>query len=279
MIFCSIIPHLITASGPSRSNSLGDASNEDILKMIHGKETLEFFKQIEDKVWVSETFFSIQGEGKHVGVPAVFLRTQGCNLLCRWPCDTIPVWREGELYTYEELFALWTRSGWDTALKKGAHLVLTGGEPLTRQGELTNFIEYLSRMGIHPFIEVETNATVLPDGKFDQFVTHYTCSPKLSNSGMPRERRYRERALKFFSVNSKAVFKFVIDRREDTEEVLRDFVVKFNIIPPRVYLMPESTNSMELNEKSPWLVEVCKQHGFNYSTRLHLLIWDRLTGV
>ncbi len=96
---------------------------------------------------------------------------------------------------------------------------------------------------------------------------------------MPRERRYREKVLEFFSVNSKAVFKFVIERREDTKEVLRDFVLKFNLSPSKVYLMPESTNNMELNEKSPWLVEVCKQYGFNFSSRLHLSIWDQATGV
>lgn len=260
-------------------NNLDGAGNEGILEMIQGKKTLEFFKQVKDKIWVSETFFSIQGEGKYIGVPAVFLRTQGCNLLCRWPCDTIPVWKEGELYTYEELYALWDRNGWDTALKKRAHLILTGGEPLTRQDELTSFLEYLSKMGLRPFIEVETNATILPNGKFDQFITHYTCSPKLANSGMPRERRYRENALEFFSTNSKAVFKFVIDKKEDIREVLRDFVLKLDLSPPKVYLMPESTNRVELNEKSPWLVEICKQYGFNFSSRLHISIWDQLTGV
>ena len=45
-------------------------------------------------VSVAEQFLSIQGEGKTMGVPAVFLRTQYCNLLCCW-CDTIEVWRKG----------------------------------------------------------------------------------------------------------------------------------------------------------------------------------------
>ena len=31
---------------------------------------------------ISELFYSIQGEGKFMGVPSVFLRTFGCNFEC-----------------------------------------------------------------------------------------------------------------------------------------------------------------------------------------------------
>jgi 7-carboxy-7-deazaguanine synthase len=31
---------------------------------------------------VSELFYSIQGEGRYMGVPSVFLRTYGCNFTC-----------------------------------------------------------------------------------------------------------------------------------------------------------------------------------------------------
>ena len=34
------------------------------------------------KLRYSEAFYSLQGEGKYVGVPSVFLRTFGCNLRC-----------------------------------------------------------------------------------------------------------------------------------------------------------------------------------------------------
>lgn len=34
------------------------------------------------KLKISELFYSIQGEGRHMGVPSVFLRTFGCNFTC-----------------------------------------------------------------------------------------------------------------------------------------------------------------------------------------------------
>ena len=36
----------------------------------------------EQKLRITESFFSIQGEGRYVGVPSFFLRTFGCNLTC-----------------------------------------------------------------------------------------------------------------------------------------------------------------------------------------------------
>ena len=59
------------------------------------------------KLAISEVFYSIQGEGKTVGIPSVFVRLGGCNLMCggmgtqfdgelhngaEFRCDTIEVW-------------------------------------------------------------------------------------------------------------------------------------------------------------------------------------------
>src|SRR5215475_10354965 len=40
---------------------------------------------------IAEAFFSIQGEGATAGLPAVFIRLQGCSVGCRW-CDTKYSW-------------------------------------------------------------------------------------------------------------------------------------------------------------------------------------------
>ena len=43
------------------------------------------------KLPVSEIFYSIQGEGKWIGTPAVFVRFCFCNLGCDW-CDSDYTW-------------------------------------------------------------------------------------------------------------------------------------------------------------------------------------------
>jgi len=34
------------------------------------------------KLKIAELFYSVQGEGRYMGVPSVFLRTFGCNFTC-----------------------------------------------------------------------------------------------------------------------------------------------------------------------------------------------------
>ena len=109
----------------------------------------------DSNIVIAEDFYSIQGEGAAAGVPAVFLRLAGCNLQCpgfsykdpstgeHLGCDSKAVWRRGRKVTFEELLHRWTRLGWVQALEQGAHLVITGGEPLVQQPRVLAFINYL----------------------------------------------------------------------------------------------------------------------------------------
>src|SRR6476620_1763758 len=90
---------------------------------------------------LSELFYSIQGEGKLVGVPSVFIRASGCNLRCSW-CDTpYASWNpEGEDLPVEEIVRRVqgylspttpdSERSDDPGSPRRTHVVLTGGEPM-----------------------------------------------------------------------------------------------------------------------------------------------------
>ena len=145
---------------------------------------------------VSELFYSIQGEGRYMGVPSVFLRTYGCNFTCGGfgmpkgemssERDVIAI--KAEDYTdYKSLPLVSTGcdsyASWDprfkhlspvlstvsivdsilTILPHGRwmdeHLVITGGEPLL--GWQRAYPELLSNENMRGLKEItfETNGT------------------------------------------------------------------------------------------------------------------------
>src|SRR3982750_3355990 len=100
---------------------------------------------------VSEIFYSIQGEGKLVGVPSVFVRASGCNLRCTW-CDTpYASWEpDGEDVPVEEIL------GRVTAFR-ARHVVVTGGEPMIMP-DIVELCAALKARDLH--VTIETAATV-----------------------------------------------------------------------------------------------------------------------
>ena len=96
---------------------------------------------------VNEIFYSLQGEGRWMGRPAVFVRMSGCNLKCPF-CDT-------DFKGYKEMSA---EDILTACLEKGGDcrfIVLTGGEPtLQVDAEL---IQLLHQQGY--YLSMETNST------------------------------------------------------------------------------------------------------------------------
>jgi len=86
---------------------------------------------------VSEIFYSIQGEGRLLGVPSVFIRTTGCNLRCVW-CDTPHTsWQaEGKSRRLDKILS-------EVAKYPTRYVVITGGEPLIAL-ETAELVEQLS---------------------------------------------------------------------------------------------------------------------------------------
>ena len=221
---------------------------------------------------IAELFYSIQGEGSLVGVPAVFIRTSGCNLRCAW-CDTP--------------YASWQPEGADLSpgqivdevkAHPARHVVVTGGEPMIAP-EIVPLTGRLRALGYH--ITIETAGTVFQPVDCDLM----SISPKLANStpngGWAAEHnrlRIQPDVLAGLMARYQYQLKFVIQKPADLEEV-RALIRALEADRSRVILMPEGTDRERLRERAVWLAEICKQEGFRFSPRLHVDLYGNRRGV
>lgn len=241
-----------------------------------------------DSLSISEVFYSIQGEGKTMGIPSVFVRLGGCNLLCggmgtqfdkklhngaEWRCDTIEVWMVANSIEVDKILD----DECEYAIENNAHLILTGGEPLIQQKNVVSFIKYVKEnINENVFVEIETNGTIEPNEEMKQLVNLFNCSPKLANSGNDYSMRFNINVIKALN-KLNTIFKFVINTKKEIEEIKKDY---FNIIDRgKIWLMPAGENIDLLNENKKVVVELAKQYCFNFSSRLHIEIWNKKTGV
>ncbi len=230
-------------------------------------------------MFISEIFYSIQGEGELAGVPSVFIRTSGCNLRCNW-CDTpYTSWQaEGEHLSIAQIMA--------TARAYPArHVVLTGGEPMIAP-EIKVLAEHLKTAGYH--ITIETAGTVAPAGIVCDLAS---LSPKLRNSEpdhrlsekwrqQHHERRWQPTVWRDWLQNYAYQLKFVVAAAADILEI-QNLLQQLDmpVAAGKVLLMPEGVTSEILRERAGWLVEVCKQHGYRYCPRLHVELFGNKRGT
>ena len=170
------------------------------------------------KIKVSELFYSIQGEGRFMGVPSVFLRTYGCNFTCQGfgmprgtlsteanniavmhamhpfkdykelplvstGCDSYASWHPD----FKELSPMIEVEGLAKAVVetlpfkewRDEHLVITGGEPLL--GWQRAYPELLDQPCMKNLKEItfETNGTMRLTKDFRQYLLNWTLGNKL----------------------------------------------------------------------------------------------------
>ncbi|WP_197519570.1 7-carboxy-7-deazaguanine synthase QueE [Pseudonocardia sp. HH130630-07] len=212
----------------------------------------------------------MQGEGPLCGQRCAFVRLSRCNLACTW-CDTPETW---DWRRYDPA-AVTVRAGvgevadWVGGVGVDL-LVLTGGEPLLQQPGLGALLDQVSAQ---VRVQVETNGTRVPEPGLADRVDLWVVSPKLANSGMPIERRLVPAALEALRATGRAAFKFVVsDPAVDVAEIAA-LVGRYGLGP--VWVMPEATTPSAVVEGTAALLETAAEHGWNLSTRLHVLAGAR----
>ena len=218
------------------------------------------------RVRISETFLSIQGEGPSAGVPAHFLRLQGCTVGCHW-CDTRYSWDESA-GTERELPGVWDEL---LALGRADLLVVTGGEPGEFAGLGALLDQAVSRW--HR-VEVETSGLAPPVRSMERLF--YNVSPKLPSASPAWERTWAHSAA--WVSEPRATFKIVVGDGSDLDDALR--LIERHALPAaRVMLMPEGLTDAAVHAGAQRLAETCKRHGFRLSPRLHVWLWGARRGV
>lgn len=233
-------------------------------------------------------FYTIQGEGRYIGVPSVFIRLSGCNLRCAWAlkenginlCDTAysSHFPEKNIESIEEIIK-------DCQKYSAQHIVITGGEPFM-QSSLDFLINSLDK--INKFITIETNGTIYRPTR----ASFISLSPKLASSCHPNSKyekvhhrlRLNLHSLSQFIDNHEFQLKFVINTAEDFNEI-ENLINNINTkkgkdyVNKQVYLMPQGVNTKQIDEKLPWIIEECKKRDWKLSDRLHIRIWGQRRAV
>lgn len=170
------------------------------------------------KLKIAELFYSIQGEGRYMGVPSVFLRTFGCNFKCAgfgMPQGKLSneveaiADRIAEFKKYEELPLVSTGcdsyASWDPRFKdlspmltseaivdrimeiipfhewRDEHLVITGGEPLLGwQRAYPELLSHPKMIGLKE-ITFETNGTQKLDPNFKKYLQEWAQNPPFTS--------------------------------------------------------------------------------------------------
>ena len=168
---------------------------------------------------IHERFFSIQGEGVHMGRSAFFIRTLGCPVKCPW-CDSAGTWHPGFKPAGKNLMDEYDLAE-EAKHANPAFVVVTGGEPTIFDLRPLTKALHSQKLRVH----LETCGAFPIRGDFDWI----TLSPKDAAKPLTT------------NLNLASEFKLIIERPGDIDRwcrVLADAGVMGPQRPP-VWLHPE----------------------------------------
>ncbi len=210
----------------------------------------------------AELYLSLQGEGKHSGLPCFFIRTAVCDLRCRW-CDTPEALSGGEWISRDEILS---------AVPDHVELVqITGGEPLVQKDRIIELIEILSAAPHHKKVLLETGGhrslAGLPES------AHIVMDIKLPASGEGRH----DFAANFQYLKREDEIKFVVADRNDFERAER-WIREYRLEDVCDLLFSPAWDQLSLNDLAQWILDAKLRA--RLQTQLHKHAWGgEATGV
>ena len=221
---------------------------------------------------VYKIFHSIQGEGVHQGIPTIFIRFAGCNLVphCCSFCDTSYAWnlKDGKEMDIPSIV--------EEVRKLGSNyckpwVCITGGEPLLQSSGLVGLVRRLRKLGYSTTVETNGSFEV---PKWYLLVHSWSADIKCPSSGVCGVSKEE-----WFNTRKKDQIKFVVGNKEDLE-FARKIIIKHITGKPTILVSPATDK--EGNWSKEWLQEVAeftKEMGVRFSLQAHKIIWGDKRGV
>ena len=217
-------------------------------------------------------FYTLQGEGPTIGLPAVFVRLHVCNLRCTW-CDawytwnphTPEFWTESHFASFEEL-ANQIKEAWQAPEGVEKRVIWTGGEPLIQRKQIDEVMEFLPDWEM----EIETNGTLMPT-EYQLYSARFNVSPKLANSDNQHHSMVRPKILEALNAVESS-FKFVCMTEADLDEIEEKYLP--HIYHSKIIIMPQGILEEEVSMNAKVLVEPCKERGYRLLPRLQNILWN-----
>lgn len=228
---------------------------------------------------IAEVFYNIQGEGVYTGVPMVFVRLAGCNLLphCSY-CDTVYAQdgSKGDVMSVDGIILKVS----SLSPYYNSWVCITGGEPLFQRDELEELVRVLKKGGYK--ITIETNGSYeVP--RWYTLVDSWNADIKCPSSGVCGVSKEE-----WFKTRTCDQIKFVVGNEEDLEFV-RNMLSRHKADNPIVLVSPiagllvdkEQGKITEYWDKE-WLQEVtefCLENRCRYNLQIQKVIWGNKRGV
>jgi len=208
----------------------------------------------DQRLRITEIFYSLQGESLTVGVPTVFIRLTGCPLRCGY-CDTEYAFTGGEWMSFQEIFSL-------VESYPAQYVTVTGGEPLA-QKPCPALLSALCDRGYR--VSLETSGA-MDIREVDDRVSRVM---DIKTPGSGEQKKNRLDNLK--CLNDRDQIKFVICDRTDYEWS-RSMLETHKLSDLCEVLFSPSFGKLEPRKLAEWILE--DRLNVRFQLQLHKILWN-----
>ena len=241
---------------------------------------------------IVELYTAVQSEGSRAGMPTVVIRTTGCTQRCwfgegGW-CDSwyTSIHPEKGKYTFNSIIEIYNKN------PHIREMMLTGGSPTMHPDLVNELTHFAFDRGIFITIETEGSHFIETDHK----IGLVSLSPKFTNSvprigvltpqGKETDQKMVDQHNKL-RLNLEAIeqmlnyhndyhFKPVCNPIEmwDVWKEIEDFMHSMDIPKRKTWIMPPGDTREELIRVYPMVMNFCRDNGYNFTGREHIIAFD-----